>query len=131
MLIIILHSIGKNRKIYSDFKESIDDLLSGSDNMTLYDIILTTLNLDYSLFELMFYYCEPLLFDTVMSSHHNIKKYILDKLKTLDLYYDSYKDWLGTGIDVDGNGITDLLKFEDFFKKVMSNMPNANELKKK
>lgn len=112
----------KINKIYSDLKESIDGLLSGSDNMTLYDIILTTLNLDFSLFELMFYYCEPILFDTAMSNHQNIKKYILDKLKTLDLYYDSYKDWLGTGIDFDKNGITDLLKFKEFFETVMADM---------
>ncbi len=117
----------KIEKIYNEVKESINALLNVTDTMNLYDIILITLNLDFSLFELMFYYCEPLLFDTAMANHQNIKKYILDKLNTLDLYYDSYKDWLGTEIVSDKNSITNLIKFEDFFKEVMYNMQKSGE----
>jgi len=130
MYISILHSdhytknhMKKMEIINSELKETIDALLSGPDDTNLYDLILLTLNLDFSLLELMFYYCERTLFDTAMKSNENIKKYILGKLNTVDIYFDMYKDWLGSSGDGDKNSITELLKYEDFFKGIMEKMP--------
>lgn len=138
MYISMLHSdyytkihMKKMEVINSELKETVDALLSGPDDTNLYDLILLTLNLDFSLLELMFYYCERTLFDTAMKSNENIKKYILGKLNTVDMYFDMYKDWLGSTDGNDKNSITKLLKYEEFFKTVMDGMPEGPNIELK
>jgi hypothetical protein len=111
-------------RINNDIKTNIDKLLSGYDIMNLYDIMVLTLNLDFSIIELMFYYCDNELFQMAMKNHDQIKQYIFNKLSTLDMYYDLYKDWLYHGEPYKNHSKKSerLIKYKHFFDDILKVM---------
>jgi len=117
------HSIRLER-INNDIKTNIDKLLGGYDIMNLYDIMVLTLNLDFSIIELMFYYCDHELFQSAMKNHDQIKQYIFNKLSTLDMYYDLYKDWLYHGEPYKNHSKKSerLIKYKHFFDDILKVM---------
>jgi len=125
-------------RINNEIKKSLDKLLNGKDLINLYEIILITLQLDFNLLELMYYYCEKKIYDTVIKNHDQIKKYILNKLNTVDIYFDLYKEWLYKGklnveSSIDGNSnrkIDNIIDYRFFFKNVLSNFKNSSIKKK-
>jgi hypothetical protein len=125
-------------RINNEIKESLDKLLNGKDLINLYEIILITLQLDFNLLELMYYYCEKTLYETAIKNHDQIKKYILNKLNTVDIYFDLYKEWLYKGqfnVEHSNSGIINkkidnLIDYRFFFKNILSNFKKKSIKKK-
>ena len=120
--------IERIERINTDIKKNITELLNGKDIINLYDIIVITINLDFNLLELMYYYCDKTLFNTAINNNNTIKSYIYNKLNNLDIYYDIYKDWLNSSYNKsNGNDINSLLQYETFFDKILANMDSNNQ----
>jgi hypothetical protein len=123
--------IERMERINTDIKKNITELLNGKDVINLYDLVVITINLDFNLLELMYYYCDKTLFNTAINNNNTIKSYIYNKLNNLDIYYDIYKDWLNNSYNqTNGNSnninINRLSQYEIFFDTILKEMDKNN-----
>lgn len=116
-------------KKYSDLLESTKNFIGpiSTQSFSLDDLIKNNIEADYNIFNFIFNYVDPLLFDKAVDENYLIKDNISSRMDQFDLYYDQYIDWFNklkgiTGDINNSNYGLNISDFERFFDKILKNV---------
>jgi len=114
---------------YSDLSESTKNFVgqNSTQSFSLNDIIKNNIEADYNMFDFIFNYVDPLLFDKVVDENYSIKDNISRSMDQFDLYYEQYINWFNrlkgiTGEINNSNYGLNISDFERFFDKILKNV---------
>jgi hypothetical protein len=116
-------------KKYSDLLESTKNFIGpiSTQSFSLDDLIKNNIEADYNIFNFIFNYVDPLLFDKAVDENYLIKDNISSRMDQFDLYYDQYIDWFNklkgfTGDIKNSNYGLNISDFGRFFDKILKNV---------
>ena len=96
-------------------------------SFSLDDIIKNSIEADFNIFNFIFNYVDPLLFDKVVDENYLIKDNISRSIDQFDLYYEQYINWFNklkgftNNINQNNDGLN-ISDFERFFHKTLENV---------
>lgn len=85
-----------NEKIhlyYTELKNSIEKYVGEDAKFNLYNVIISSLEVDFNIIKFIFFYVYPIIFHKAVSIHYKIKNEISFMINKFENNYDSYIDW--------------------------------------
>ena len=100
---------------------------NSTQSFSLNDIIKNNIEADYNIFDFIFNYVDPLLFDKVVDENYTIKDNISRRMDQFDLYYEQYINWFNElkGFTEEINKLNyglNISDFQNFFDKILENV---------
>ena len=119
-------------KKYSDLLESTKNFVgqNSTQSFSLNDIIKNNIEVDYNIFDFIFNYVDPLLFDKAVDENYSIKDNISRRMDQFDLYYEQYINWFNelkgfTEKINNSNYGLNISDFQNFFDTILKNVTTS------
>lgn len=106
--------------IYNNLNNNINAYVGNNVKNNLYDVLVSSINTDFSVIEFVATYIDPDLFNTVIDNDFKVKEYIQYKITEFQNYYSLYQEWFNniTKSGSSSKAFNELILFNEFINNI-------------
>jgi len=117
---IKVNYLKKIKDIYSNLNNNINAYVGNNVKNNLYDVLVSSINTDFSVLEFLATYIDPDLFNNVIDNDFKVKEYIQYKITEFQNYYSLYQEWFNkiTKSGSTSKAFNELILFNEFINNI-------------